>query len=301
MVVKKPQDEVGYRSMNKYAFMGITVASLGGLLYGIEIGFGSPAMQMDTFRKAIGWPPAPTGCGLDSPGDPVEVSAQLGMLQATFTYMTISSLFAGFFADSIGRKWVMYIGCLFYIVGAVIETFSGISGGSMMGAMVAGRVLTGAANGWITMIVSEICAHSLFLVISPFFLFLTFSFFFLFLRSSFSFFFLYPFLLSLLSLHSLSCPSPSLTLFLVSLSFPFFLSLTIPYLSSTGTSVRCRIGASLFPGSHRRSVPASDHDRNLGWYCCQSWSSECGLGMATCLRYTRCCRSDSWSVNVGDA
>jgi len=143
------------RTLTLYAGLGIVTAALGGLIYGIEIGFGPIAFQMESFRDIVGWETTQSGCGKHAPSDPVEVSAAIGWLNGVFTIMTaVGGIVGGFMSDRFGRKSVIYAGCIFYLIGALMEALAGVRGSDdvVYHMVEGGRILTGIGNGFTCMV-----------------------------------------------------------------------------------------------------------------------------------------------------
>jgi len=145
---------VGGRWLTPYASLGMVAASLGGLLYGVEIGFGVPALQMNGFRKVAGYPTVEDAqCGQETVPDPKWVADEIGWLNSCFVLVALaSSIVAGFLADKYGRRFVLWSGCILYAAGGLIEGLAGLQGGNPVDMMYVGRVLTGGGNGFICMI-----------------------------------------------------------------------------------------------------------------------------------------------------
>lgn len=147
-------NEAEERKLTVYAVLGIVAASLGGLLYGVEIGFGVPALQMNGFRAIAGYPLVEDSqCGQATVADPLSVANEIGWLNSVFTIVAlVSSIVAGILADRFGRRFVIFVGCALYAAGSLIEGCAGVQGGNVVDMMYVGRVLTGGGNGFICMI-----------------------------------------------------------------------------------------------------------------------------------------------------
>ena len=120
---------------NKYLLF---IAGLGGLLYGIDVGViagALPYLQATTDYSA----------------------AQLStVVAAVLGGSVLSSLFAGALADLFGRKWLMIVSGICFVLSVPVICIP-----SGFGWLVAGRILQGAAAGFIGVVVPLYLAESL--------------------------------------------------------------------------------------------------------------------------------------------
>jgi sugar porter (SP) family MFS transporter len=123
----------------------LLVAGLGGLLYGVDVGIISGALPylQDTFKDAA------TGQTLS----PDKLSL---IVAAVLLGSVISTLFAGLFADWLGRKTMMIISGLLFVVSIPI-----ISLAHSYDALMAGRLLQGISGGFIGVVIPLYLAECL--------------------------------------------------------------------------------------------------------------------------------------------
>lgn len=125
-------------SQQRYNRFLLLVAGLGGLLYGIDVGIIAGALPY--LEATSGYTPGQLST--------VVAAVLLGSV--------LSSLFAGLLADLAGRKWIMVISALLFVLSIPIITLSdGIN------MLVAGRLLQGISGGLIGVVVPLYLAECL--------------------------------------------------------------------------------------------------------------------------------------------
>ncbi|KAL2118845.1 hypothetical protein VTJ04DRAFT_5804 [Mycothermus thermophilus] len=131
------------------AYLICAFASFGGIFFGYDSGYINGVLGSKIFIEAV------EGVGAKSISES-NTSLIVSILSCgTF----FGAVIAGDVADWIGRKWTVISGCLIYILGVVIQMFTGM--GDPLGAIVAGRLIAGLGVGFESAIVilymSEIC------------------------------------------------------------------------------------------------------------------------------------------------
>merc|ERR1711959_436894 len=127
------------------AYMMCAFASFGGIFFGYDSGYINGVTGSEKFIELIEGP------------RPADIAAPDYALSGSHLSLITSILSAGtFFADIIGRKWTIIVGCLIYIVGVVLQVAT-----NGLGLIVAGRLVAGLGVGFESAIVilymSEIC------------------------------------------------------------------------------------------------------------------------------------------------
>ena len=126
------QDKVGY---NRFLLL---VAGLGGLLYGVDVGIVAGALP---YLEATS--------GLNS--------GQLSFVVAAVLLGSVfSTLFAGLLADRMGRKWLMILSGLMFVISIPVIALS-----HGYGPLVMGRLLQGISAGFIGLVVPLYLAECL--------------------------------------------------------------------------------------------------------------------------------------------
>jgi MFS family permease len=127
-----------HRSKIRYNHFLLLVAGLGGLLYGIDVGIIAGALPY--LENTVGWS-----------------AGQLSVLVAAVLLgSVISTLFAGLLADSMGRKRLMLLSGLFFVVSIPIIALS-----HSYEPMLMGRLLQGGSAGSIGVVVPLYLAECL--------------------------------------------------------------------------------------------------------------------------------------------
>lgn len=126
------------------AYLLCAFAAFGGVFFGYDSGYIAGVTANDRFIQAIEGPDATK---LSDPHNSLIVSI---LSCGTF----FGAVIAGDFADWIGRKWTVIVGCVIYIVGCVIQMITSPSSQSMgLGPIVAGRLIAGLGVGFESAIV----------------------------------------------------------------------------------------------------------------------------------------------------
>lgn len=99
------------------------VSSLGGLVFGWNIGGGGGTYVMPSFREEMGWPPVPA----QGQGEQPWVSAQQGLITALFSIgAMVGAMPSGYLCDTLGRKKALILMSAIFTFGMILEacTFS---------------------------------------------------------------------------------------------------------------------------------------------------------------------------------
>lgn len=123
------------------AYLICAFASFGGIFFGYDSGYINGVLGSRIFIEAV------EGAGAEAVAEH-NTSLIVSILSCgTF----FGAVIAGDIADFIGRKWTVIYGCLIYIVGCVIQMFTGM--GHPLGPIVAGRLIAGIGVGFESAIV----------------------------------------------------------------------------------------------------------------------------------------------------
>ncbi|KAK3179296.1 hypothetical protein K4F52_009267 [Lecanicillium sp. MT-2017a] len=126
------------------AYLLCAFAAFGGVFFGYDSGYINGVTANENFYKAIEGPDA---TALSDPHKSLIVSI---LSCGTF----FGAVIAGDFADWIGRKWTVIMGCVIYMVGCVIQMITSPSSKSMgLGPIVSGRLIAGVGVGFESAIV----------------------------------------------------------------------------------------------------------------------------------------------------
>jgi sugar porter (SP) family MFS transporter len=132
------------------AYLICAFASFGGIFFGYDSGYINGVLGAQIFIDQVEGVPGRTAINESSTSLIVSI-----LSCGTF----FGALIAGDLADFIGRKWTVILGCLIYMVGCVIQMFTGM--GDPLGAIVSGRLIAGIGVGFESAVVilymSEIC------------------------------------------------------------------------------------------------------------------------------------------------
>lgn len=134
------------------AYLICAFASFGGIFFGYDSGYINGVLGSKIFIQAV------EGIGAEKVSES-NTSLIVSILSCgTF----FGAVIAGDVADMIGRKWTVIYGCLIYIIGCVIQMFTGM--GDPLGPIVSGRLIAGIGVGFESAIVilymSEIVSRS---------------------------------------------------------------------------------------------------------------------------------------------
>lgn len=127
--------------MKPFVFVVVTVAALGGLLFGYDIGGSGGTFIMDGFRNQMGWPLEET---------PAWVSDEQGWISALFGLGALTGAIpSGTMCDKFGRKPTLMFLCVWFTIGAIFQAAT-----SGIGLLYAGRFISGMAIGALSMSVT---------------------------------------------------------------------------------------------------------------------------------------------------
>lgn len=131
------------RRARPFVYLVAAVASLGGLMYGYDIGGSGGTLVMQGFREHFGW-------GWPIPAkETQQVLAEQGWMNALFTFgALVGALPAGTLADFLGRRATVMYSALLFLVAASLQTAA-----VDMSIMFVGRVIAGMSIGAISAIV----------------------------------------------------------------------------------------------------------------------------------------------------
>lgn len=131
------------QSAKRYARYLLTMAGLGGLLYGVDVGIIAAALPYIEETTSY-------------------TQAQLSSLvMAVLLGSVISSLFAGMLSDAFGRKPIMLLASLLFALSIPVICLSDMAGDSSFGMLMFGRILQGASAGLIGVVVPLYLAECL--------------------------------------------------------------------------------------------------------------------------------------------
>jgi MFS transporter, SP family, sugar:H+ symporter len=130
---------------NTYNYLVSFAAAMGGLLFGYEIGVIGQVLGMDSFGLHYGMKfQNETGVFTTSSKDDLEGNI-------TFTFLAgcvLGAMLVSVMADSIGRKWSIFVGGLFFAGGGIVQ-----SAVSDLVMFYVGRVISGFGIGILSMVV----------------------------------------------------------------------------------------------------------------------------------------------------
>ncbi|KAJ4505100.1 hypothetical protein HRR83_005922 [Exophiala dermatitidis] len=131
------------------AYMMCAFAAFGGIFFGYDSGYINGVLGSQMFIDKV-----------EGPGhDSVESGHQSLITSILSAGTFFGALIAGDMADMIGRRNTVVLGCFIYMLGVVVQMFTGM--GDPLGAIVGGRLLAGFGVGFESAIVilymSEIC------------------------------------------------------------------------------------------------------------------------------------------------
>ncbi|TDZ33575.1 Major facilitator-type transporter ecdD [Colletotrichum spinosum] len=131
------------------AYVICAFASFGGIFFGYDSGYINGVLGANQFIEHVEGPGA----------EAISESHQSLIVSILSCGTFFGALIAGDVSDWIGRKWTVIIGCGIYMIGVLIQMFTGM--GAPLGAIVAGRLIAGIGVGFESAIVilymSEIC------------------------------------------------------------------------------------------------------------------------------------------------
>jgi len=135
------------------AYLICAFASFGGIFFGYDSGYINGVNGSQIFIDAV----EGVVDGVSQKAISESHSSLIVSILSCGTFF--GALIAGDLADFIGRKWTVIFGCLIYLIGCVIQMFTGL--GDPLGPIVAGRLIAGIGVGFESAVVilymSEIC------------------------------------------------------------------------------------------------------------------------------------------------
>jgi len=123
-------------------------AAFGGIFFGFDSGYISGVLGMNYFIERFQHLPAPT------PGQPVPASFAIPSWRKSLIVSILSAgtffgaLMAGDFADFIGRRPTIILGCVVFIIGIILQTAA-----TAYGLLIAGRLIAGFGVGFVSAII----------------------------------------------------------------------------------------------------------------------------------------------------
>jgi len=139
------RDVATSRSMNFFTYVVLFTASMGGLVFGLDIGTAATT-SVDSFRRDMGFP-------ILEPGvvDPEWVVHTIQLFPVIFHVTSLlGAPFAGIIADRVGRKPVILVSAIVFALGALWQTLAGlINPSNAWTSIILGRALGGIGNGFI--------------------------------------------------------------------------------------------------------------------------------------------------------
>ena len=150
--------------VNAKAYLMCAFASFGGIFYGYDSGWINSVLGMNfVINQYTGIPIPPANADkatLDAFVIPASTQSLIVSILSAGTFF--GALMAGDFADFIGRRMTVIIGCVVFLVGAILET---ASAGPNVALMVVGRLIAGFGVGFVSAIIilymSEIAPKSI--------------------------------------------------------------------------------------------------------------------------------------------
>ncbi|KAL7784344.1 general substrate transporter [Trichoderma ceciliae] len=117
-------------------------ACIGGVLYGYNQGMFSGVLAMPSFKQHM---------GEYDPFDPNASQTKKGWLTAILELGAwFGTLFSGFLAETISRKYGIIVACFIFIIGVIVQACAIVAGPN---AILGGRFITGMGVGSLSMIV----------------------------------------------------------------------------------------------------------------------------------------------------
>lgn len=120
------------------AYMMCIFAAFGGIFFGYDSGYISGVMGMEFFVHVI-----------EGPDATALTSSHKSLITSILSAGTFfGALIAGDFADWVGRRTTVILGCAIFIVGVVLQTAS-----AGLGLIVAGRLVAGLGVGFVSAVI----------------------------------------------------------------------------------------------------------------------------------------------------
>eukprot|EP01135_Chromosphaera_perkinsii_P008051 Nk52_evm1s1096 gene=Nk52_evmTU1s1096 len=137
------QEEVNV-GKSAYIYVVTLFATIGGLLFGYDIGIMGGVIVMDDFRDEFDWPRKVSG-----KDDPQDVATAIGWVVSVFNLGCFASaLFGGTIADRFGRRFAIFSAALVFCGGGLIQGFA-----KYRWMLYVGRVVAGLGNGILSLVV----------------------------------------------------------------------------------------------------------------------------------------------------
>ncbi|CAA7268957.1 unnamed protein product [Cyclocybe aegerita] len=134
------------------AYLMCAFATFGGIFFGYDSGYINGVSGSSLFIEAV-----------EGPGATALTSSHQSLIVSILSCGTFfGALMAGDFADWIGRRTTVILGCFVYVAGCVVQTATTVNNQSQaLGLIVSGRLLAGFGVGHVSatiiMYMSEIC------------------------------------------------------------------------------------------------------------------------------------------------
>ena len=143
------------------AYLMCAFASFGGIFFGYDSGWINGVLAMPYVINSYTGLPFPNTGPRGANPDPYasDYAANTFVIGSSQTSLIVSilscgtffgALIAGDFADWIGRRTTVILGCIIFLVGAILET---ASAGPNLGLIVAGRLIAGFGVGFVSAII----------------------------------------------------------------------------------------------------------------------------------------------------
>lgn len=132
------------------AYLLCAFAAFGGIFFGYDSGYINGVMGMSYFITLYEGIPAPGPNASKAEKDAFTLPAwKKSLITSILSAGTFfGALVAGDLADFIGRRVTIIVGCIVFIIGVVLQTAS-----SMLGLLVAGRLIAGFGVGFVSAII----------------------------------------------------------------------------------------------------------------------------------------------------
>ncbi|KAJ3111804.1 hypothetical protein HK100_002552, partial [Physocladia obscura] len=139
-----------------YKWLVSLAASLGGLLFGYEIGVIGQVVGMSGFQRAFGLVPTNASTDMSAYLEDTD-DGRTAWVVASFLFGSVlGSLLVGGVVETLGHKYAVVCGSVVVAVGALVQATAGISSQSLgtgWGLLIGGRVVAGVALGVVSMVI----------------------------------------------------------------------------------------------------------------------------------------------------
>lgn len=138
--------------INAKAYLMCAFASFGGIFFGYDSGWVNSVLGMNyVITQYTGMqPPGPNPTKAQVAAFAIPSSTQSLIVSILSAGTFFGAIIAGDIADWLGRRITVIIGCLVFLIGAILET---ASAGPNVGLMVAGRLIAGFGVGFVSAII----------------------------------------------------------------------------------------------------------------------------------------------------